>query len=143
MKKLTIFLAVFIMSLCMAAQSVKTVKHEVQSGETLSSIARTYNISLSKLKELNPNLNPDFIMAGQKINVPATKPVSSASSASQTVKPVETKPVQQTQAVEPAQTSQPAQTVQQTTNRPYTFERVDQAFQQQTQTAQVEENRPK
>lgn len=143
MKKLTIFLAVFIMSLCMAAQSVKTVKHEVQSGETLSSIARTYNISLSKLKEFNPNLNPDFIMAGQKINVPATKPVSSASNASQTVKPVETKPVQQTQAVEPAQTSQPAQTVQQTTNRPYTFERVDQAFQQQTQTAQVEENRPK
>ena len=55
----------------MNAQSGATVKYEIQSGETLYSIARAYGITVARLQELNPGLRPDFIMAGQKINVPA------------------------------------------------------------------------
>lgn len=54
------------------AQVVSTQKHEIQSGETLYSIARQYNVSVSVLMELNPGLQADYIMAGQKINVPAS-----------------------------------------------------------------------
>lgn len=48
-----------------------TQKHEIQSGETLYSIARQYNVTVARLMELNPGLQADYIMAGQRINVPA------------------------------------------------------------------------
>lgn len=38
----------------------------IQPGDTLYSIARKYNLSVSKLKDLN-NLNSDFISVGQKL----------------------------------------------------------------------------
>ena len=71
MKKTIFFLFAFIIATAMNAQSEATAKHEIQSGETLYSIARTYNITVARLQELNPGLQPDYIMAGQKINVPA------------------------------------------------------------------------
>lgn len=71
MKKIVIFLTALVLAICVNAQNVSTVKHEVLSGETLSSIARSYGISVKQLLKLNPSLNPDYIMAGQKINVPA------------------------------------------------------------------------
>ena len=57
----------------MVAQTVNTKQHEVQSGETLYSIARQYNVQVKTLLDLNPGLDADHIMAGQKINVPAAQ----------------------------------------------------------------------
>lgn len=72
MKKILFLLFALIIATAVNAQSEATVKHEIQSGETLYSIARTYNITVARLQELNPGLQPDYIMAGQKINVPAS-----------------------------------------------------------------------
>jgi len=62
----------FAMSVVMFSQSVTTKKHEVQSGETLYSIARQYNTTVASLLQINPGLDADNIMAGQNINVPAS-----------------------------------------------------------------------
>lgn len=72
MKKFTLFLMTLLFAMMVNAQSAETKKHEVQSGETLYSIARMYKVSVADLLKMNPNLNPDYIMAGQKINVPST-----------------------------------------------------------------------
>ena len=64
---------VLALALTVNAQSVATQKHEMQSGETLYSIARQYNVQVKALMDMNPELDPDHIMAGQKINVPATQ----------------------------------------------------------------------
>ena len=74
-----------VLALTLNAQTTK--KHEVQSGETLYSIARQYNVTVASLMEINPGLDADNIMAGQNINVPAN--------AQQTVTPVTAQPVQQ------------------------------------------------
>lgn len=71
MKKTLFFLFALIISTVINAQSGLTVKYEIKPGETLYSIARTYNVTVARLLELNPGLKSDFIMAGQKINVPA------------------------------------------------------------------------
>jgi murein DD-endopeptidase MepM/ murein hydrolase activator NlpD len=47
------------------------VAHQVAQGETISSIARTYQISSASLVAVNRLSNPDFIRAGQTIQVPA------------------------------------------------------------------------
>ncbi|MBO4673808.1 MAG: LysM peptidoglycan-binding domain-containing protein [Bacteroidaceae bacterium] len=62
---------VLTLALTVNAQSVATQKYEVKSGETLYSIARQYNVPVKSLLDLNPGLDPDYIMAGQQINVPA------------------------------------------------------------------------
>lgn len=72
MKKILLFVMVLVCALTVNAQSVATQKHEVQSGETLYSIARQYQVTVAALLEMNPGLQADYIMAGQKINVPAT-----------------------------------------------------------------------
>lgn len=43
--------------------------HKVKSGETLSSIARSYNLSYKKIKEAN-NLKSNSIRVGQKLVIP-------------------------------------------------------------------------
>lgn len=47
------------------------VAHQVAQGETISSIARTYQISSASLVAVNRLSNPDFIRAGQTLQVPA------------------------------------------------------------------------
>lgn len=71
MKKVLLLLMTFAMSVVMFSQSATTKKHEVQSGETLYSIARQYNVTVASLLQINPGLDADNIMAGQNINVPA------------------------------------------------------------------------
>ena len=48
-----------------------TETHIVESGESLYKIAKKYDISLEKLKELNPNIKPESIQIGDKIVVSA------------------------------------------------------------------------
>ncbi|MEM9775009.1 MAG: LysM peptidoglycan-binding domain-containing protein [Chloroflexota bacterium] len=42
----------------------------VERGETLTSIAEEYNITVEELVALNELVNPNFVYAGQEINVP-------------------------------------------------------------------------
>jgi murein DD-endopeptidase MepM/ murein hydrolase activator NlpD len=52
-----------------APHVVKSKTHRVRSGETLSSIARKYRSSITKLKKLNRLRNADFIREGQQLRV--------------------------------------------------------------------------
>lgn len=45
--------------------------HKVQSGETPSSIARKYGVSVEALLAANPGLNPRRMQIGQTLNIPA------------------------------------------------------------------------
>ncbi len=49
--------------------SEPTAIHTAVPGESLYVIAKKYGISLEKIKELNPNLNPDAIQIGDEINI--------------------------------------------------------------------------
>ncbi|MFE4133449.1 LysM peptidoglycan-binding domain-containing protein [Peribacillus sp. YIM B13482] len=56
----------------------KTGKYVVKLGDTLSKIAKKYNLSLSALLKLNPNIsNSDRIYIGQSIRVSGQAPASS------------------------------------------------------------------
>ena len=47
--------------------------HIVQKGETLWSIAKKYGVNFDELKKMNAQLsNPDMVMPGMKIKVPAS-----------------------------------------------------------------------
>ncbi len=46
--------------------------HKVQSGQTLSSIARRYSVSVAQLREVNQLGSSSHIKPGQKLKVPAT-----------------------------------------------------------------------
>ena len=97
MKKIAILFMALVWACVVNAQTT-TQKHEVQSGETLYSIARQYNITVASLLQINPGLDADHIMAGQNINVPAGAQKSVAAPVTQ--QPVQ--PVQQ-QSVQPVQ----------------------------------------
>ena len=54
--------------------SESTEIHTAVAGESLYVIAKKYGISLEKIKEINPTLNPETIQIGDKINIiPAKK----------------------------------------------------------------------
>lgn len=48
-----------------------TSTYEVQEGDTLDSIARQLNVPYQTLLDLNPGIDPDLIVVGQQIIVPA------------------------------------------------------------------------
>ena len=52
------------------AISHKRVWHTVRTGETLSSIAKHYGVSIDSLLAVNPKLDPDTIWIGQKLRIP-------------------------------------------------------------------------
>ena len=72
MKKILFLFIAFVMSMALFAQQGSTRKHEVQSGETLYSISRQYNVAVAELLKANPGLDSDHMMAGQVINVPVS-----------------------------------------------------------------------
>lgn len=58
----------------------KTVTHKVEPGETLSSIAKKYNVSTEDLKSWN-NLTRNSLRTGQKLRVTTTAAIADASGA--------------------------------------------------------------
>lgn len=56
-----------------STKNTNAEKHIVESGESLYKIAKKYDISLEKLKDLNPNINPETIQIGDKIVIIAKK----------------------------------------------------------------------
>ena len=53
------------------AEAAGPPKHTVQKGETLTSIAKHYNIPLTDLQKANKDLNPAKLQIGQAVNIPA------------------------------------------------------------------------
>jgi LysM repeat protein len=68
----TIVLALLLPALPAAAapDSQGGAVHVVQRGETLSSIARAYGVSMTALAQANGIRNPNFIYAGQRLAIP-------------------------------------------------------------------------
>ncbi|MEQ9947231.1 N-acetylmuramoyl-L-alanine amidase AmiB [Pectobacterium aroidearum] len=60
-----------------AARATST-RHTVARGETLSSIARRYGVSLAAMRDVN-KLNKDIVWVGQRLNIPATGAKQTAS----------------------------------------------------------------
>ena len=66
------------------AAEKKTFNHTIKNGDTFYSIARVNDISVGKLTQLNPGVNPTRIMSGQKLKVsgsPAAEVQTRSSSA--------------------------------------------------------------
>lgn len=64
----------------------KTVSHKVEPGETLSSIATKYNVSVADLKSWN-NLTRNSVRTGQKLRVTADAALADASGAKEVAQP--------------------------------------------------------
>ena len=56
-----------------SSKNLSSETHIVESGESLYKIAKKYDISLEKLKELNPDIKPETIQIGDKIVIVAKK----------------------------------------------------------------------
>ncbi|WP_233990980.1 N-acetylmuramoyl-L-alanine amidase AmiB [Pectobacterium brasiliense] len=54
-----------------AKASAGSTRHTVARGETLSSIAQRYGVSLAAMRDVN-KLNKDIVWVGQRLNIPAT-----------------------------------------------------------------------
>ncbi|GLY59717.1 N-acetylmuramoyl-L-alanine amidase [Pectobacterium carotovorum subsp. carotovorum] len=61
-----------------AKASAGSTRHTVARGETLSSIARRYGVSLAAMRDVN-KLNKDIVWVGQRLNIPATRTRQTAS----------------------------------------------------------------
>ncbi len=69
-KKTVFIIIMMILSVVVKAQTT-TVKHTVDRGETLSSIAKRYNTTEVKIIELNPDAR-QFVYVGMELTIPAT-----------------------------------------------------------------------
>ena len=69
-----------------SSKNLSSETHIVESGESLYKIAKKYDISLEKLKELNPDIKPETIQIGDKIVIVAKK---------ETIKPKKQQPLEE------------------------------------------------
>jgi LysM repeat protein len=60
-------------------------EYTIQKGDTYSTIAPKFNISVKALQTANPNVNPAKLQIGKKINIPASSTTVSAPSGGGTV----------------------------------------------------------
>lgn len=54
-----------------------TGTHVIEKGDTFWSLSKKYNTTVDNLKAMNPNVNPNALSIGQKINVPTSGNVAS------------------------------------------------------------------
>lgn len=80
-QKIVAVLLATIMGICMASAQTKTVKHTVERGETLASIAKRYGTTNDKIIELNPDAS-QFIYVGMELTIPASPSVTNRTSGS-------------------------------------------------------------
>jgi len=80
MKKLIISLAILVTVVSFSGISnAAALTYSVQSGDSLWKIAVKYQVGVSELISLNPQLkNPNLIYVGQKINIPTTPEITAA-----------------------------------------------------------------
>ncbi len=53
-----------------ATEKSTVITHEVKAGDNLTKIAKRYGVSMSEIKNANPNININQIKIGQKLNIP-------------------------------------------------------------------------
>jgi|GEM_PF-6785874 len=73
MKLLLIFVLGFSLITFTANAQKFTFEHEVSQGETVSGIAKKYNISIKTIEQFNQDLNVNSISIGQKLTIPSSK----------------------------------------------------------------------
>ncbi|MDE7409701.1 MAG: LysM peptidoglycan-binding domain-containing protein [Muribaculaceae bacterium] len=71
-QKLIAVLLAIIMGISMTVAQTRTVKHNVERGETLASIAKRYGTTNEKIIELNPDAS-QFIYVGMELTIPVTE----------------------------------------------------------------------
>ena len=72
MKKLLLFiLCITVMASMMTLSALAATSHTVVKGDTMWKIARSYEVGVSELKAVNPQIaNPDLIYPGQILTIP-------------------------------------------------------------------------
>jgi LysM repeat protein len=55
--------------------------HTIAAGDTLSNVAKKYNVSLKAIEDANPGVDSSHLKIGQSITIPASRGSSGASSA--------------------------------------------------------------
>ena len=87
-----LLLAVFLRPAPGQAQEGSEVTYTVQTGDTLTRIALKYNLRLAELAAYNDIANPNLILAGQTLRIPAPAPLPASVGLAQTytVKPGDT-----------------------------------------------------
>lgn len=55
-----------------AAAVARPRTHTVKSGETMSAVARRYNVKIERLQAANPKITPRTLKVGQVLNIPAS-----------------------------------------------------------------------
>jgi hypothetical protein len=68
-KRLSAILCMVVLSICLAVAQTNTIKHTVDRGETLTSIAKRYATTEAKIIELNPDAN-QFVYVGMELLIP-------------------------------------------------------------------------
>ncbi|MFN8404465.1 MAG: peptidoglycan DD-metalloendopeptidase family protein [Anaerolineales bacterium] len=80
MRKVSILLLIFALLAPIGAQPARAQASEpvyiIQAGDTLSSIAARFNVSLNDLMAANPDVNPNNLAIGQEVVIPGLNGVS-------------------------------------------------------------------
>ncbi|KNF07375.1 peptidoglycan-binding LysM [Gottschalkia purinilytica] len=63
-----------------------TVKYRVKRGDTLTSIARAFNVPPFLIVLFNPNINPNYLSIGQELCIPRLEPITCPSGRYYTVR---------------------------------------------------------
>lgn len=83
------------------------MEYSVESGDTLSNLAKKNNTTIERILELNPSVtNPNKITVGQKLNLPSSQSSIPSSTPTQTTTPSnnQEKPIKQPKQAESTQT---------------------------------------
>ncbi len=100
-------LAIALLLAAIAMPHAMGAAHTVRSGDTFTSIARTYKISVGTLQKANPRVKPGVITKGQVLNLPgATAPRVASAKAGKAKPPA--KAAQSKGAAVPGKTIRPA-----------------------------------
>jgi murein DD-endopeptidase MepM/ murein hydrolase activator NlpD len=80
MRKILSFLSLFVILSTLTVQPVSDQSsgpvYLVQPGDTLSEIARLFNVSLNELLAANPGIDPNFLAQGQELVIPGLEGVT-------------------------------------------------------------------
>ena len=83
---------------------VPTIAHSVKPGETLLEIAERYDVSADAIIELNPDVDPDLVVEGEVLLVPAKTPTPAPTNTFAPGMPTPTPPDYVIHVVAPGQT---------------------------------------
>ncbi len=80
-------LALALVALCLAALAAAGRTHAVRAGESLTSVAKRYDVSIAALAAANDLRDTDHLRRGQVLLIPSRTPVASSTPAPEPAKP--------------------------------------------------------